>query len=74
METIKVAEEKLDKLLNAFGHNCDYLFQEVYKRYCCHGIINNEPKECKNCQFKNSQSIKDWLMTIPAKKEGQNDD
>lgn len=61
MKTIKVAEEKLDKLLNAFGHNSDYLFQEVYKRYCCHGIINNEPKECKNCKFKNSKSIKEWL-------------
>lgn len=51
MKTIKVAEEKLDKLLNAFGHNCDYLYQEVYERYCCHGIINNEPNECKNCKF-----------------------
>lgn len=61
MKTIKIAEEKIDKLLNAFGQNCDYLYQEVYERYCCHGIINNEPNECKNCKFKNSKSIKEWL-------------
>lgn len=30
---IKVDEKKLDKLLNAFGHNCDYLYQEVYEKY-----------------------------------------
>lgn len=74
MKTIKVAEEKLDKLLNAFGHNCDYLFQEVFRKYCCHGIINNTPCECKYCQFKNSKSIKNWLMTIPVKKEEQQND
>lgn len=61
METIKVAEEKLDKLLNAFGQNCDYLFQEVYEKYCCHGVLINEPQKCGNCQFKNSKSIKEWL-------------
>lgn len=59
--TIKVEEEKLDKLLNAFGKNCDYLYQEVYAKYCYHGIINNEPNECENCKFKNSKSIKEWL-------------
>lgn len=58
---MEVDENRLNKLLNAFGNNCDYLYQEVYKKYCCHGIINNEPKECKNCKFKNSKSIKDWL-------------
>lgn len=61
MKTIKVAEEKLDKLLNAFGQNCDYLYEEAYGRYCCHGVLINEPQKCGNCQFKNSQSIKDWL-------------
>ena len=71
---IEVDEKKLDKLLNAFGNNCDYLFQEVFRKYCCHGIINNTPRECKYCQFKNTQSIKKWLMTIPVKREGQNDD
>lgn len=74
MRTIKVAEEKLDKLLNTFGQNCDYLYEEAYGRYCCHGVLINEPQKCGNCQFKNSKSIKDWLMTIPIKKEGQNDD
>ena len=29
---MEVDEKKLDKLLNAFGHNCDYLYQEVYKK------------------------------------------
>ena len=61
MGRIEVDEKKLDKLLNAFGQNCDYLYQEVYEKYCSHGIINNEPNECKNCKFKNSKSIKDWL-------------
>lgn len=58
---IEVEEEKLDKLLNAFDQNCDYLYQEVYERYYCHGLINNEPNECRNCKFKNSKSIKEWL-------------
>lgn len=61
MKNIEVDEKKLDKVLNAFGHNCDYLYQEVYGRYCQQGVFTNEPKECKNCQFKNSQSIKEWL-------------
>lgn len=58
---MEVDENKINKLLNAFGHNCDYLYQGVYERYCCHGIVNNEPSECKNCKFKNSKSIKEWL-------------
>ena len=58
---MEVDENKLDKVLSAFGQNCDYLFQEVYKKYCCHGVINNEPHECRNCSFKNSKSIKAWL-------------
>lgn len=61
MGRIEVDEARLDKLLNAFGHNCDYLFQEVYKKYCCHGIINNEPNKCRNCQFRNGHLIKEWL-------------
>ncbi len=61
MKTIKVEEEKLDKLLNAFGHNCDYLYQEVYKYYCCQGMFINEPQKCRNCRFKNKDSIKEWL-------------
>lgn len=40
---IKVDEKKLDKLLNAFGHNCDYLHEEAYGKYCCHGVLINEP-------------------------------
>ena len=58
---IEVDEGKLDKLLNAFGHNCDYLHEEAYGRYCCHGVLINEPQKCGNCQFKNSKSIKEWL-------------
>ena len=27
---MKVSEERLNKLLNAFGHNCDYLHEEAY--------------------------------------------
>lgn len=61
MGRIEVDEKKLDKVLNAFGHNCDYLYQEVYRRYCSYGIINNELQKCKNCKFKNSKLIKDWL-------------
>ena len=58
---MKVSEERLNKLLNAFGHNCDFLFTEAHGSYCGHGIINNDPNECKNCKFKNSKSIKNWL-------------
>ena len=58
---MKVSEERLNKLLIAFGHNCDFLFTETYGSYCCHGIINNEPNKCRNCQFRNSHLIKEWL-------------
>ena len=61
MSRIKVDERKLDKLLNAFGHNCDYLHEEAYDKHCCHGVLINEPSECENCKFKNSNSIKEWL-------------
>lgn len=61
MTMIEVDEKKLDKLLNAFGHNCDYLHEEAYGKYCCHGVLINEPQKCGNCQFKNSKSIKEWL-------------
>lgn len=61
MVMIEVDEKKLDKLLNAFGHNCDYLYEEAYGKYCCHGVLINEPQKCGNCQFKNSKSIKEWL-------------
>lgn len=61
MAMIEVDEKKLDKLLNAFGQNCDYLYEEAYGKYCCHGVLNNEPQKCGDCQFKNSKSIKEWL-------------
>ena len=63
---MKVSEERLNKLLNAFGHNCDFLFAEAYGGYCGHGVINNEPNKCRNCQFRNGHLIKEWL------KEGEN--
>ena len=58
---MEVDENKLDKVLSAFGDNCDYLHEEAYGKYCCHGVLINEPQKCGNCQFKNSESIKDWL-------------
>lgn len=58
---MEVDENRLDKVLNAFGQNCDYLYEEAYGKYCCHGVLINEPQKCGNCQFKNSKSIKDWL-------------
>lgn len=58
---MEVDENKIDKLLDAFGHNCDYLYSEVYGGYCVHGILNNEPNKCRNCQFRNIESIKEWL-------------
>lgn len=61
MGRIEVDERKVDKLLNAFGHNCDYLHEEAYGKYCSHGVLINEPQKCRNCQFKNSESIKEWL-------------
>lgn len=61
---MEVDENRLDKVLNAFGHfgyNCDYLHEEAYGKYCCHGVLINEPQKCGNCQFKNKKGIKDWL-------------